>query len=134
MTQDTDKHSDFQTTREPGADTDSPGGKYTYGDLIERIRSNRMRLRPAERRVAEVVLDDIEAAIRTPNSKLASAARVSEPTVTRFCRAMGCEGVRDFKLRLAQSLVAKTMAPPESESQHSSDLLPYWNAVFAPGH
>ncbi|TIS32902.1 MurR/RpiR family transcriptional regulator, partial [Mesorhizobium sp.] len=29
---------------------------------------------------------------------------VSEPTVTRFCRNLGCEGLRDFKFYLAQAI------------------------------
>ena len=39
------------------------------------------------------------------NAEIAKRAEVSEPTVTRFCRAIGCDGVRDFKLKLAQSVV-----------------------------
>ncbi len=98
-------------------------------DLITRMKSLRSGLRPAEKRVADVVLKDIESAVRASNSQLAQAANVSEPTVTRFCRALGCEGVRDFKLRLAQSLVAGTMYPPDTLEQESSEL-PYWSAVF----
>jgi DNA-binding MurR/RpiR family transcriptional regulator len=36
---------------------------------------------------------------------LARRAGVSEPTVTRFSRAVGCAGVRELKVKLAQSLV-----------------------------
>lgn len=98
-------------------------------DLITRMRALRSGLRPAEKRVADVVLKDIESAVRASNSQLAQAASVSEPTVTRFCRALGCEGVRDFKLRLAQSLVAGSMYPPDS-GQPDNSALPYWNSVF----
>ena len=76
-----------------------------FDDLISRIKDLRGDLRPAEARVADVVLDDVEFAVRASNGKLAQAAGVSEPTVTRFCRTLGCDGVRDFKLKLAQSLV-----------------------------
>src|SRR5262245_50813900 len=31
-------------------------------------------------------------------------AGVSQPSVTRFCRALGCDSVRDFKFKLAQNL------------------------------
>ncbi|NWE37178.1 transcriptional regulator, partial [Pseudomonas gingeri] len=30
----------------------------------------------------------------------------SEPTIVRFCRAIGCSGFQDLKLKLAQSLAA----------------------------
>ncbi len=99
-------------------------------DLITRLTQLRPDLRPAEKRVADVVLKDIESAIRASNSQLAQAAGVSEPTVTRFSRAMGCEGVRDFKLRLAQSLVAGTKSSQEEEAGPEGAAAPYWNAVF----
>jgi RpiR family carbohydrate utilization transcriptional regulator len=35
---------------------------------------------------------------------MAVAADVSEPTVNRFCRSLGCKGFPDFKLRLAQTI------------------------------
>lgn len=95
-------------------------------NLIGQIRGMLPSLRPAERRVAEVVLDDIEAAVRASNAQLAEAAKVSEPTVTRFCRSMGCEGVRDFKLRLAQSLVAN----PAASGIEVKPELPFWSSVF----
>src|SRR5699024_10872530 len=39
-------------------------------------------------------------------SDLAAAVGVSEPTIVRFCRAVGCQGFQDLKLKLAQSLAA----------------------------
>ncbi len=98
-------------------------------DLITRLTQLRPDLRPAEKRVADVVLRDIESAIRASNSQLAQAAGVSEPTVTRFCRALGCEGVRDFKLRLAQSLVAGAASSSDATATERTEA-PYWNAVF----
>jgi glucokinase len=35
---------------------------------------------------------------------IARAAEVSQPTVIRFCRSLGCEGLSDFKMRLASGL------------------------------
>lgn len=99
-------------------------------DLITRLTQLRPDLRPAEQRVADIVLKNIEFAIRASNSQLAQAAGVSEPTVTRFSRAMGCEGVRDFKLRLAQSLVAGTKSPHEEAKGSETATPAYWNAVF----
>lgn len=78
-------------------------------DIVARIREHKDELRPAERRVAEMVLADLTFATRASNAELARKADVSEPTVTRFCRAIGCDGVRDFKIRLAQSLAAGTL-------------------------
>lgn len=101
-----------------------------FDDIISRLRELRSDMKPAERRVADVVLGDVEFAVRASNTTLAAQANVSEPTVTRFCRTLGCEGVRDFKLRLAQSLVVGDLyfqnPPPVQENSN----LPYWNNVF----
>ena len=112
------------------ADIVDENGRLQVDDLITRLTQLRPDLRPAEKRVADVVLKDVESAIRASNSQLAQAAGVSEPTVTRFCRAMGCEGVRDFKLRLAQSLVAGTKSSLDETAKPENAPAPYWNAVF----
>jgi RpiR family carbohydrate utilization transcriptional regulator len=41
-------------------------------------------------------------------AELAAAAGVSEPTVLRFCRAVGSAGFPEFKLRLAEGLASGT--------------------------
>jgi RpiR family carbohydrate utilization transcriptional regulator len=76
-------------------------------DILLTIREA-AALPPAEQRVARVVLEDPAFATRASNAALAARAAVSEPTVTRFCRAVGCEGVRDFKLALARALAEGT--------------------------
>jgi len=100
-------------------------------DIISRLKEARAGLRPAEQRVADAVLSDVDYAVHASNAELAQRANVSEPTVTRFCRTIGCDGVRDFKLRLAQSLVVGNMyfkQPPRMPD--SGALLPYWSSVF----
>jgi len=72
-------------------------------NLIHHIRDVAASLRPAERKVADMVLADIDFAMRASITELAQRADVSEPSVTRFCRAVGAHGLRDFKMRLAQS-------------------------------
>ena len=42
------------------------------------------------------LLADVTFAVDASNAEIAKRANVSEPTVTRFCRAIGCDGVRDF--------------------------------------
>ncbi|MGA1276269.1 MAG: MurR/RpiR family transcriptional regulator, partial [Gemmobacter sp.] len=77
----------------------------TVPDIIGQIHDRYAQLRPAEQAVADFVLADVQAAVYAANSDIAARAGVSAPTVTRFCRAIGCRGVRDFKLQLARSLV-----------------------------
>src|SRR5690606_32155373 len=74
-------------------------------DILGLIKDRLMTLTRAERRVGAAVLADVRLAVEDSSATLAARAGVSEPSVTRFCRAIGCNGVRDFKLRLAQSLV-----------------------------
>lgn len=74
-------------------------------NLIPLIRDALETLRPAERKVAEMVLSDVDFAMRASITELAQRAEVSEPSVTRFCRTVGAVGLRDFKIQLAQSVV-----------------------------
>ncbi|MGK9166152.1 SIS domain-containing protein [Inquilinus limosus] len=73
-------------------------------DIVSRLRRMEASLRPSEQRVAEAVLADPGFATRASIAELARRAKVSEPSVTRFCRALGCDSVRDFKVKLAQNL------------------------------
>ena len=81
-------------------DTTSPAEPST--DLRERIRATRPSLTPAERQVADWVLRQPGTVLSLPVAAIAREAGVSQPTVIRFCRSMGCHGLSDFKLRLAQ--------------------------------
>ena len=69
--------------------------------MLERISASLPSLAPAEQRVGELVLQDPAAFARLPVRELAEKAQVSKPTVVRFCRSMGYDGLADFKLKLA---------------------------------
>lgn len=62
-------------------------------------------LRNSERKVAQYVLEAPEKVIYQSISELAENAQTSEPTVLRFCRALGFKGYQDLKIQLAQDLV-----------------------------
>ncbi len=116
---------------EESGSLDRPAHPKRVPDIIAQIKAAYDGLRPAERRVADVVLDEVRFAVDASNAELARRAEVSEPTVTRFCRAIGCEGVRDFKLKLAQSLVVGGLYlahPPESQNDNG---MPFWGLVFS---
>jgi glucokinase len=74
--------------------------------LLAQILRARDKLSPAEKRVADRVLAHPRSALSDPIAEIARAAAVSQPTVIRFCRSLGCEGLSDFKLRLASGLSA----------------------------
>ena len=72
--------------------------------LLDAIRSNLEALSKSEKKVALTILANPQMALSENLTALAKNARVSEPTVIRFCRAVGYEGWHDFKLKLAQGL------------------------------
>jgi RpiR family carbohydrate utilization transcriptional regulator len=72
--------------------------------MLDRIRASLPSLAPAEQRVGKLVLSDPRAFAKLPVSELADRAHVSKPTVVRFCRSVGYDGLSDFKLKLAGSV------------------------------
>jgi RpiR family carbohydrate utilization transcriptional regulator len=72
--------------------------------MLERIRACLPSLAPAEQRVGKLVLADPRRFAQTPVAELADRAHVSKPTVVRFCRSVGYDGLSDFKLKLAGSV------------------------------
>ena len=72
--------------------------------MLDRIKASLPSLAPAEQRVGKLVLSDPRAFATTPISELADRAHVSKPTIVRFCRSVGYDGLSDFKLKLAGSV------------------------------
>jgi len=75
-------------------------------NLLQHIDENRPLLRKSEHKVADYVAAHPANVIHISIADLAAHCGVSEPTVLRFCRAIGCHGFQDFKLQLAQSLAS----------------------------
>jgi RpiR family carbohydrate utilization transcriptional regulator len=69
--------------------------------VLDRIKASLPSLAPAEQRVGKLVLLDPRAFANLPISELAARSHVSKPTVVRFCRSVGYDGLSDFKLKLA---------------------------------
>ena len=72
--------------------------------MLDRIKASLSSLAPAEQRVGRLVLLDPRAFASLPITELASRSHVSKPTVVRFCRSVGYDGLSDFKLKLAGSV------------------------------
>lgn len=99
-------------------------------DIIGKIKDCYSDLRPAEQSVADAVLSNLQSSVAASNADIAARARVSEPTVTRFCRAIGCDGVRDFKIQLARSLAVGEAFLQEPAAAPLGDLPPFWGSVL----
>ena len=72
--------------------------------MLDRIKACLPSLAPAEQRVGRLVLSDPRSFAQQPISELGDRAHVSKPTVVRFCRSVGYDGLSDFKLELAGSV------------------------------
>lgn len=85
--------------------------------LLDSIRTQLGSLSKSETKVAVAVLKNPQRTLSENISALAKSASVSEPTVVRFCRALGCDGWHDFKLKLAQGLALTPAGTQESLRQ-----------------
>lgn len=94
-------------------------------DIVELIRSSMESLRESERQVAAAVLEDQQFAVEASTTELAKRANVSATSITRFCRALGFQGLREFKLCVAQNLAvsAHFMADSTRRSDSFSELV-----------
>jgi RpiR family carbohydrate utilization transcriptional regulator len=81
-----------------------PAPRRSPNSALERVRATRLSLRKSEAKVADLVLADPARILELSLAGLAALTGVSQPTVMRFCVAIGFSGYQEFKLRLAQSL------------------------------
>ena len=77
------------------------------GSLLHTITQTRSMLSRSEQKVADYVLRNADAALGLTLAEFAQRSGVSEPTVIRFCRQVGCRGYQDFKVELAQSVATR---------------------------
>lgn len=70
---------------------------------ILRIESHLDSLKPAERKVAEYILENPSEIIRLSITRLAEHVGVSEATIVKFCQHIGYSGYQELKIMLAQS-------------------------------
>ena len=71
-------------------------------DLFHALSDEDSKLSGLEKKLARLVLEDVDLVVNSSIIELAEHAGVSPPTVTRFCRRLGCQGFSDFKVQLAR--------------------------------
>lgn len=89
-------------------------------DILTHIADLAPQLSKSETKVAAVIRDDLAFCANASINELAARIGVSEATITRFARAVGCKDVRELKMRLAQSLAIGqrfVSAPVYSDTQ-----------------
>lgn len=73
-------------------------------DIISHMRALEGTFPKREQLVADFVLTNLEEISFLSQHEIAEATSVSVATVNRFCTTIGCDGFRDFQIRLAQSV------------------------------
>ncbi|WP_394181799.1 MurR/RpiR family transcriptional regulator [Yoonia maritima] len=84
------------------SDPSLAAGNTSAGNLVLALADEDGRLSAQEKKLAETVLSDMEFATNASITDIAERAGVSPPTVTRFCRRLGCASFSDFKVQLAK--------------------------------
>jgi len=93
--------------------------------MLRRIRASVDDLSPAERAVANIALRQPRFMLDAAVSEIARAAKVSQPTVIRFCRSLGCDSLAEFRRRLTQSLSTNATTPllPITPGDSGADIV-----------
>jgi RpiR family carbohydrate utilization transcriptional regulator len=79
--------------------------------LLSQVEAMREQLRPSERKLADYVMEAPREVLDLAMTDLAMRVGVSQPTIARFCHALGFSGFREFKIRLAQSIASDVPTP-----------------------
>ncbi|MQA81172.1 MAG: SIS domain-containing protein [Streptosporangiales bacterium] len=74
---------------------------------------SRRRLSPAQRRIAQFVLENAAEAAFLSSTDLAGRAGVSQPSVTRFAAALGFASYQDFRGALREQLLGNDAEPTD---------------------
>lgn len=72
-------------------------------DIVSKIKSLELELKSSEKKVGHLILSDLQWAGNASITELAEGAGVSEATITRFAKAVGCKNVRDLKAAIVSS-------------------------------
>ncbi|EHS51329.1 MULTISPECIES: MurR/RpiR family transcriptional regulator [unclassified Rhizobium] len=92
-------------------------------DIFATIQEEGPQFSASEQRIADILLTQFDFAVNASIIELAERAEVSPPTVTRFCRRLGCQSFADFKVNLARTAyVGVRYLNPEAESTEPADV------------
>lgn len=79
------------------------------------IQSKLSNMPPTARRIGEMIIRDPSVVLRQTISELATACKTSEPSVVRFCRALGLSGYVELRIALATELGREAAAMADSQ-------------------
>lgn len=74
--------------------------------LLLKIRALLPAMNTQEQKVGQYILSNPDSVVHLAIGELAQRCHASDTTIFRFCRKVGAHGYQDFKIRLAQDVVA----------------------------
>jgi DNA-binding MurR/RpiR family transcriptional regulator len=94
-------------------------------DIISHMRTLEGTFPKREQLVADFILRNLEEISFLSQHEIAEATSVSVATVNRFCSTIGCDGFRDFQIRLAQSVAVSLqyLGGPNGDRSESGQLV-----------
>ena len=94
-------------------------------DIISHMRTLEGTFPKREQLVADFILRSLEEISFLSQHEIAEATSVSVATVNRFCSTIGCDGFRDFQIRLAQSVAVSLqyLGGPNGDRSESGQLV-----------
>ncbi|MFT3974070.1 MAG: MurR/RpiR family transcriptional regulator [Amaricoccus sp.] len=110
------------------------------GDILARIRDAEPEMSRSQRKIAQAILRAPHTFAEKPIEDLAPWIGVSAPTITRFCRLVHCNGLRELKLRIMGSMrvgsryLAPTDPPRTAEGVRAELLARAQSALIAADH
>ncbi len=92
------------------------------GSIEIEIRKNYMQLKPAERKVADFLLNYGGEFAHLTITDLAAGAGVSQPTIIRFAEHMQLKGFKDLKYELMQDEIKETLNSQKTSLLHGFQI------------
>ncbi len=95
-------------------------------DILTTIRERAPHEDGVNLKIGEEILRDPASVVDVSIKSFASRVGVSEPSVIRYCRSIGCKGFKEFKKYLTQSLVleqkfSRPDAPSDGKGESGGD-------------
>lgn len=91
-------------TRRNGGHTGGDGSRAGQSDLFGTLGDTRDSFSKSNRRIADAILSQPNRFVELPIEQLSQWLEVSAPTITRFARTVGCDGLKDLKLKVMGSV------------------------------
>lgn len=94
----------------------------TPKDILFTIRERGPHEEGVNHIISDAIIRDPESFVDVSVKHLAARLGVSEPSIIRYCRSLGCNGFKDFKKYLAQSIILEEKFTRESERNSAPGL------------